>query len=183
MILVSLWPAEEFANCRTSGKVLNSKATKIGLVATSVILVFTLWSFVQLDMTKLGKVKELGAPVWAVSGLALLFLGTVIAYEGFVAYKVLREQQEPESHKPELLDETFMSAIHRIEDETSLARLRTVAMHAQDTWFSFLESLDTIDTSSKKAQAIRLRAMRSVRVMAPSFAKANEKSRNKRFWM
>lgn len=183
MLVVSLAAGDGFKEVRTAGQMLG-RPLQIGLLATMVAALFgTLAAFLQVDMQRLSTAKELASPIVAAGGLALLFFGTVLAYEFFVTYKILRHQQEPESKDKESLRSSYLSAMNRYHDEVALAQGRTLAMHAQESWQVFMAQLDAIDPQSKKAPVARARALRTIRGVATDFKDAGRPVKNNRAFL
>lgn len=183
MMIVSLSPGEGFKEVRTAGQMLGRKMTVALLVIMSVALVGSLLSFLRIDMESLTRSGELQNPVVAAGGLALLFVGTVLAYEFFVTYKILRHQQEPQAPDKERLRESYLTALKRYNDEVALAQGRTLALHAQDAWQTFMAQLDAVNPESTKAQEQRARALRTIRGVATEFKNLGSKPKSNRAYI
>lgn len=169
MLIVSLSPGEGFKEVRTAGQMLGRPLT-VGLLITLTVCLFgTLLAFLQIDMQSLAESGELAAPWVAAGGLALLFFGTVIAYEFFVTYKILRYQLEPTTVDKDTLRDSYLKAVSRYHDEVALAQGRTVAMHAQYSWQTFMAQLDAVNPQSTKASIARAKALRTLRGVATDF--------------
>ncbi|MDI9641235.1 hypothetical protein QPK87_06120 [Kamptonema cortianum] len=178
MMIVALAPGDAFKEVRTSGQMLGRPFT-IGLLAImSVALLGTLITFLQIDAAQLAGSESLANPLFAAGGMAMLFFGTVLAYEFFVAYKVLRHQQEPESGDKDKLRSSYLAALNRYHDEVALAQGRTLALYAQDSWQTFMAQLDAIDPKSSKAPVKRARALETIRGIRTDFKDTNRRTAN-----
>ncbi|MBA4292957.1 hypothetical protein C0431_08295 [bacterium] len=183
MMIVSLAPGESFREARTAGQMLGRKMTVALMVIMSVALVGSLFSFFTVDVQALASSKDLENPAMAAGGLALLFVGTVIAYEFFVTYKILRHQQEPLGSDKERLRDSYLIALKRYNDEVALAQGRTLALHAQDAWQTFMAQLDAVNPESTKAQEQRARALRTIRGVATEFKNLGSKPKSNRAYI
>jgi hypothetical protein len=183
MMIVSLSPGEGFKEVRTAGQMLGRKMTVALLVIMSVALVGSLLAFLRIDMESLTRSGELQNPVVAAGGLALLFVGTVLAYEFFVTYKILRHQQEPQAPDKARLRDSYLIALKRYNDEVALAQGRTLALHAQDAWQTFMAQLDAVNPESTKAQEQRARALRTIRGVATEFKNLGSKPKSNRAYI
>ena len=178
MMIVALAPGDAFKEVRTSGQMLGKPFT-IGLLAImSTALLGTLITFLQIDAAQLAGSDSLANPLFAAGGMAMLFFGTVLAYEFFVAYKVLRHQQEPESGDKDKLRSSYLAALNRYHDEVALAQGRTLALYAQDSWQTFMAQLDAIDPQSSKAPVKRARALETIRGIRTDFKDTNRRTAN-----
>ena len=183
MMIVSLSPGDGFKEVRTAGQMLGRKMTVALLALMSVALVGSLLSFLRIDMQSLEQAKDLQSPGVAAGGLALLFVGTVIAYEFFVTYKIMRYQMEPQNQDKEKLRDSYLNALKRYNDEVALAQGRTLALHGQDAWQTFMAQLDAVRPESPKAQEQRARALRTVRGVATEFKSLGNKPKSNRAYI
>lgn len=183
MLIVSLSPGDGFKEVRTAGQMLGRQMTVAMLVMMSVALVGSLLAFMGIDMQSLSQSKGLASPVMAAGGLALLFVGTVIAYEFFVTYKIMRYQMEPQSGDKDRLRISYLNALKRYQDEVALAQGRTLALHGQDAWQTFMAQLDAVRPDSNKAQEQRARALRTVRGVATEFKSLGSKPNSNRAYI
>jgi len=175
MMIVSLSPGDGFKEVRTAGQMLGRKMSVAMLIIMSVALVGSLLAFMTIDMQSLAQSDELASPMMAAGGLALLFVGTVIAYEFFVTYKIMRHQQEPQAQDKQRLRDSYLKALKRYNDEVALAQGRTLALHGQDAWQTFMAQLDAVQPDGKKAQEQRARALRTIRGVATEFKSMGNK--------
>lgn len=183
MMIVAIAPGEGFKQARTAGQMLG-RPMAIGLLAgMSVALVGTLLAFLQIDMQRLGTSRSLESPFIAAGGLALLFVGTVVAYEFFVTYKILRHQQEPEARDKQKLRESYLRALKRLNDEIALAQGRTLALYNQDAWQNFMAQLDAVDSNNAKASQHRARALSALRGIATDFRNMGNRPRANRAYL
>jgi hypothetical protein len=134
-------------------------------------------------MQSLAANNDLESPEFASGGLALLFVGTVLAYEFFVTYKIMRHQQEPQSEDKEKLRNSYLSALKRYNDEVALAQGRTLALHAQDAWQTFMAQLDAVDPNGKRAQEQRATALRTLRGVATEFKPIRNRDKGNRAYI
>ena len=169
MLIASIAPGEAFKSVRTSGQLFSKPVTYAMLGFMGVALLGTMVSFVVLDYIQLGSRQELISPFWAVSGLAMMFFGTVIAYEFFIAYQTLRHQQEPEATDKATLRHSYLKAVDRYHDEVALAQGRTLALHMQEAWHTLMAQLDAVKPDSTKAPVQRARALQTIRGVATEF--------------
>lgn len=180
MLLASIAPGETFKQVRTSGQLFSKPITYSLLGFMAVALLGTMVSFVVMDYIQLGSRQELMSPFWAVSGLAMMFFGTVIAYEFFVAYQTLRHQQEPEAADKATLRNAYLKAVDRYHDEVALAQGRTLALHMQEAWHTLMAQLDAVKPDSSKAPVQRARALQTIRGVATDFRDMGAKASTKR---
>ncbi|MFM9871976.1 MAG: hypothetical protein ACKVQS_00760 [Fimbriimonadaceae bacterium] len=180
MMIVSLSPGDGFKEVRTAGQMLGRKMSIALLSIMSVALVGALLSFLRIDMQSLAQSRSLESPGVAAGGLALLFVGTVIAYEFFVTYKIMRHQQEPQHQDKEKLRSSYLLALKRYNDEVALAQGRTLALHGQDAWQTFMAQLDAVQPEGKRAQEQRARALRTIRGVATEFKSMGNKPKGNR---
>jgi len=89
--------------------------------------------------------------------------------------------QNPQPESLESVDDLYVQALNRADNETDLAKLRTLANNAQETWHQFLRMLDTGVLDRKPRFAIfdrrisnRLKAMVYVRETLGIVAEATE---------
>ncbi len=183
MMIVSLSPGDGFKEVRTAGQMLGRKMSIAMLVIMSVALIGSLLAFMGIDMQSLSKADDLASPLMAAGGLALLFVGTVIAYEFFVTYKIMRHQQEPQAHDKQRLRNSYLMALKRYNDEVALAQGRTLALHGQDAWQTFMAQLDAVQPEGKKAQEQRARALRTIRGVATEFKSMGNKPGSNRAYI
>jgi hypothetical protein len=183
MMIVSLSPGDGFKEVRTAGQMLGRKMSIAMLVIMTVALVGSLLAFLRIDMQSLAANNDLESPEFASGGLALLFVGTVLAYEFFVTYKIMRHQQEPQSEDKEKLRNSYLSALKRYNDEVALAQGRTLALHAQDAWQTFMAQLDAVDPNGKRAQEQRATALRTLRGVATEFKPIRNRDKGNRAYI
>ncbi|QYK54393.1 MAG: hypothetical protein KF824_05715 [Fimbriimonadaceae bacterium] len=183
MMIAAISPGEGFKEIRTAGQMLGRKMAIGLLIGMTVALVGTLLAFMQVDMQRLSNTRGLESPVVAAGGLALLFVGTVIAYEFFVTYKILRYQQEPQAIDKARLRNSYLNALKRYNDEVALAQGRTLAIYNQDAWQTFMAQMDAVDPQHAKASVARASALRTLRGVATDFKNMGNRPKSNRAYI
>jgi len=183
MMIAAISPGDGFKEIRTAGQMLGRKMAIGLLIGMTVALVGTLLAFMQIDMQRLSTTRELSNPMIAAGGLAFLFVGTVVAYEFFVTYKILRYQQEPQAVDKARLRNSYLSALKRYNDEVALAQGRTLAIFNQDAWQTFMAQLDAVDPAHSKASMARARALHTLRGVATDFKNMGNKPKANRAYI
>lgn len=183
MMIAAISPGDGFKEIRTAGQMLGRKMAIGLLIGMTVALVGTLLAFMQVDMQRLSDTRGLESPVIAAGGLALLFVGTVIAYEFFVTYKILRYQQEPQAIDKARLRNSYLNALKRYNDEVALAQGRTLAIYNQDAWQTFMAQMDAVDPQHAKASVARASALRTLRGVATDFKNMGNRPKSNRAYI
>ncbi|MES1228004.1 MAG: hypothetical protein ABUL72_04990, partial [Armatimonadota bacterium] len=179
MMLVGLYPGERFKDHRNTGQLFSRGLTKAFAWFGGVSFLLCLICFALVDFANFtARGHEMVSPLPSVGGLSLLFLGIVVCFEVFWAYKTLRLQNEPDFTTTEELSEAYLTAVDRHEDDVALARARTMALDAQNTVQSFMESLDGITKGARNAARRRNFSMRILR----RFATEGRRSDPFRWW-
>lgn len=183
MMIAAISPGDGFKEIRTAGQMLGRKMAIGLLIGMTVALVGTLLAFMQVDMQRLSDTRGLESPVVAAGGLALLFVGTVIAYEFFVTYKILRYQQEPQAIDKARLRNSYLNALKRYNDEVALAQGRTLAIYNQDAWQTFMAQMDAVDPQHAKASVARASALHTLRGVATDFKNMGNRPKSNRAYI
>ena len=161
---VGMHAPEEGPKRRSVADILSKKANKamfgiVGVLFALVIGLFLVFDFVNAGENRVGTV-----------GLSVLFLAILLVFEMFLAYK-LAVLQDPQPDSLEAVDERYLAALNRADDETDLARLRTLAINAEESWNRFLTALDSgvLDRKPKRRRKA-LAALRSTMGMVETHA-------------
>lgn len=169
MLLVGAAGSDESKEYRTSGRIFDANLTRGMLWLMVILFALTMGAFVMLDFAHMKEMDTLPNPGSAVLGLSTLFVGTVVAYEVFVAYRTFRFQKEPEKQMVDRLTEMYQKAIERYQDEVDLARMRTLTLQSQDVWHAFLGNLDSGTLDGPKAARSRAQVMAALRAQSTQF--------------
>jgi hypothetical protein len=132
---VGMYGPEENAHHRSVSDILHPKANKIMFWVVLGLFVIVLGSFLSFDFGN----ATMGHA--GVIGLSMLFVAILLVFEMFLAYR-LAVLQNPQPEALESVDELYVQALNRADNETDLAKLRTLTINAEETWHRFLRMLD-----------------------------------------
>jgi len=133
---VGMYGPEDGPKHRSVSDILRPKANKVMFWVVFGLFVVVLGAFLSFDF---GNAKTGNA---GVLGLSMLFVAILLVFEMFLAYRLaVLQNPQPESLEP--VDELYVQALNRADNETDLAKLRTLAMNAEENWHHFLRMLDS----------------------------------------
>ena len=161
---VGLYGAEGTSHHRSVSDILRPKANKTMFWIVFGLFALVIGAFLSFDFA------NSGASNVGVLGLSTLFVAILLVFELFLAYR-LAVLQDPQPGSLESVDELYVQALNRADNETDLAKLRTYAMNAEESWHSFLRMLD----AGFNWRRPRRKAMEAVRQTVGMVAEANDK--------
>jgi hypothetical protein len=133
---VGMHAPEDAPKRRSVADIMHTRANRTMFRIVFGLFVVVLGMFLAFDFMNAG-----GEWVGAV-GLSVLFIAILLVFEMFLAYRLaVMQDEQPESM--EAVDERYLAALNRADDETDLAKLRTLALDAEKSWNRFLTALDS----------------------------------------
>lgn len=161
---VGMFGPEEVTHHRSVSDILRPKANKAMFWIVFALFAVVIGAFLSFDFAN-SAASNVG-----VLGLSMLFVAILLVFEMFLAYR-LAVMQDPQPSSLESIDQVYIEALNRADNETDLAKLRTYAMNAEESWHRFLNMLD----AGFNWRRPRRRAMAVVRQTVGMVAEANEK--------
>ncbi|GEM_PF-6987006 len=133
---VGMHAPEDAPKRRSVADMMHARANRTMFRIVFGLFVVVLGMFLAFDFMNAGS-EWVGAV-----GLSILFVAILVVFEMFLAYRLaVLQDEQPESL--EAVDARYLAALHRADDETDLAKLRTLADNAQQSWHRFLTALDS----------------------------------------
>lgn len=164
---VGMYGPEDGPHRRSVADILRPKANRSMFFVVLALFTIVLGAFLSFDFVNAGQ-DGVG-----VIGLTFLFVAILLVFEMFLAYRLaIIQDDQPASLEP--VDAVYMEALNRADNETDLARLRTLALNAEETWRRFMRMLDRGIQSNKPRQ--RRKAMMIVRETMGMVNEANERT-------
>ncbi|RYG22050.1 hypothetical protein EON82_17825 [bacterium] len=157
-------PEEGQNHHRSVADILKPKANKTMFWIVFGLFVVVIGAFLSFDFAN-SSTNNAG-----LLGLSTLFVAILVVFELFLAYR-LAVLQDPQPNSMESVDDIYIQALNRADNETDLAKLRTYATSAEESWHRFLTMLD----AGFNWRRPRRKAMAIVRQTVGILAEANDR--------